>query len=252
MSTHTQIKPVTTMTQEAGGHYYISSSSKDGPGKGLDPVHKSVVVEKPILSSTIEDGALHNSKSQSQHQVNLGGVTVDRIGTQPNPRDSMVGLGKTRPRSGRRGAKKSKKIKKSESQSRHQLGSSNGGAASEMGQGPTGVEKSPSAKIQQAPMSSSKQHNSSKRPAHNRSQLQHGLLANPTGERHADKSMSASKGIQLQGQNLMDLHKNAMHIKKLHFTGRAPMTGQPAGQHIAQGGSQEPLSKQFGHHGVQQ
>ena len=66
MSTHTQIKPVTTVTQETESHYYISSA-KDGPGAGLDPVHKSVVVEKPILSSTIEDGALHNSKSQSQH-----------------------------------------------------------------------------------------------------------------------------------------------------------------------------------------
>ena len=33
----------------------------------MNLVHKSVVVDKPNLSSTIEDGAMHNSKSQSAH-----------------------------------------------------------------------------------------------------------------------------------------------------------------------------------------
>ena len=87
----------------------------------MSAVHKSVVVEKPNLSNTIEDGTLHNSKSQAAHTANINGVDVERLGTNPNPRESMVAFGKSRPKSGRRtGGKKSKKIKKSESQqSRH-------------------------------------------------------------------------------------------------------------------------------------
>ena len=81
-------------------------------------MHKSVVVDKPILSNTIEDGTLHNSKSQSAHQVNMSAVGTGPIGANSNTKDGMAGLGKTRPKSGRRGGKKSKKIKKSESQSR--------------------------------------------------------------------------------------------------------------------------------------
>ena len=33
----------------------------------MNLVHKSVVVGEPNLSNTIEDGAMHNSKSQSAH-----------------------------------------------------------------------------------------------------------------------------------------------------------------------------------------
>ena len=49
---------------------------------GLSLVHRSVAVEGPGLASTIEDGALHNSKSQTgTNLMNIHTGPIDRIGT---------------------------------------------------------------------------------------------------------------------------------------------------------------------------
>ena len=78
-------------------------------------MHKSVVVDKNNLSSTIDDGILINSKSQTAQKVHDSAVELNEsLKAQSDPRDSMVIPKQQRPKSGRK-TKKIKKIKKSDS-----------------------------------------------------------------------------------------------------------------------------------------
>ena len=81
-------------------------------------MHKSVVVDKNNLSNTIDGEVMHNSKSATAQKGHESAVELNEsIQVQSDPRESMV-LTKSRPKSGRKGHKKIKKIKKNDSQSR--------------------------------------------------------------------------------------------------------------------------------------
>ena len=136
-------------------------------------MHKSVVVDKNNLSSTIDDGAMHNSKSATAQKGHESAVELNEsIQAQSDPRESMV-LTKSRPKSGRKGHKKIKKIKKSDNQSRqpNSVNSNN--------MGPEHLLATDTLKHNHGPNSSSSKQNNSKRSGLNRSHLnQYGQGAN--------------------------------------------------------------------------